>query len=268
MAPPVALNHSLKLPLMIVLFGSMITFFPELLKADSTSNGGAKGMNSSLPSEDYESALKKFYEKDRIGGYKNDIDGAIADLSHVIELDSKKAWVYMLRAGIKERKDDWNGAIADWNRAIELDPQNAECYERRAFDKAAIKDLTGSLADRNRVIELKPKDPGAYIQRAYFKETMKNSDGAIADYEMAVKLRPDKSNYIQLAQGKARKGDYDGAIATGYIAIKLTPQDAAIESNRFLKDFLRTMYFRRANAKKAKGDKEGAAADLKKSKEL
>ena len=54
---------------------------------------------------------------------KNDLDGAIADFSKVIEMNGKdQAFCYYFRGMAYYRKSDLNHAIADLSKAIEIKP--------------------------------------------------------------------------------------------------------------------------------------------------
>src|SRR5271170_6283914 len=48
---------------------------------------------------------------------KGDLDGALADYNHAIELDPKNAVAYDDRGLLKQNKGDNDGALADYNKA-------------------------------------------------------------------------------------------------------------------------------------------------------
>src|SRR5882724_3529440 len=70
-------------------------------------------------------------------GVKGDIDGAIADFTHAIELYPKYGTAYNNRGLAKKNKGDLDGAIADGTRAIELDPKDAGAHSNRGIAKQA-----------------------------------------------------------------------------------------------------------------------------------
>ena len=59
------------------------------------------------------------------GGCAWAIEGAIADYTNALELDSKNVKAWVARGFAEGRKGDNEGAIADYTRALELDPENA-----------------------------------------------------------------------------------------------------------------------------------------------
>jgi len=121
---------------------------------------------------------------------KGDLDGAIADYTHALELDPKHASVYNNRGNAKRAKGDLDGAIADYARALELDPKYVFAYNNRGIARQAKGDLDGAIADFSRAVELDPKYVFAYNNRGNAKRAKGDLDGAIADYTHALELDP------------------------------------------------------------------------------
>jgi tetratricopeptide (TPR) repeat protein len=130
-------------------------------------------------------------------GEKGDLDGAIADFSHAIELDPKNAIAYSNRAHAKRLKKDAAGALADCTRAIELDPNFAEAYFERGTLKGRNKDADGAIADLTRAIKLKPDYAFAYYNRAVAKKATGDKAGADTDFKSAA-----AANKVSLLNGK------------------------------------------------------------------
>ena len=57
---------------------------------------------------------------------KGDLDGAMADYNHAIQLNPNYGLAYRNRGNAKQKKGDSDGAIADFNRAIKLGSQSVE----------------------------------------------------------------------------------------------------------------------------------------------
>ena len=80
-----------------------------------------------------------------------DPDGAIADYSRAIELDSDDADAYYSRGNAKSELGDHYGAIADYSRTIELTPDFAANYLYRGVAKSKLGDRAGAEADRKAI---------------------------------------------------------------------------------------------------------------------
>ena len=87
----------------------------------------------------FDQAVEKFEE----GNYQ----GAIADLTTVIEMDPQDAVSYYNRGLAKSHIEDLQGAIADYNKALEIDPQGAFTYANRGLAKKFGNDLLGACDD-------------------------------------------------------------------------------------------------------------------------
>ena len=129
---------------------------------------------------------------------QGDLDGAIAEFDHAIELNHEST-AYMERAEVHMEKGDSDGAISDYDQLIERYPEGVY-YLKRAGLKMKKSDYAGVIADSSRAIELlarhyasHPNDHStfilaqAYSERGEAKEAMGDAAGAIPDYENAVK---------------------------------------------------------------------------------
>lgn len=105
---------------------------------------------------------------------------------------------YYNQGGAKQTKDDLDGAIADYNHAIELDPKYVGAYYNRGAAKQAKGDLDGAVADYNHAIELNPKYANAYNNRGIVKHAKGELDGAIADYRHFCELSESGQDYPRL----------------------------------------------------------------------
>src|SRR5207249_5184060 len=121
-------------------------------------------------------------------GFNGDRNGAIADLSHAIDLDPKSEPAVYRRGAFKLQKGDYDGAITDLSRAIELSPNTADYYSDRGLAKLRKRDNDGALADYNGAINLDPKNAGAFNSRGVIKKSKGDLDGAIADFTKAIEL--------------------------------------------------------------------------------
>jgi tetratricopeptide (TPR) repeat protein len=129
---------------------------------------------------------------------QGDLDGAIAEFDHAIELNHEST-AYIERAEVHMNKGDLDGAISDYDQLIERYPEGVY-YLKRAGLKMKKSDYADVIADSSRAIELlarhyasHPNDHStftlaeAYSERGEAKEAMGDAAGAIPDYENAVK---------------------------------------------------------------------------------
>jgi len=129
---------------------------------------------------------------------QGDFSGAAADYSHVLEFDPKNADAYASRGDVKDAQGDYDGALADYARALELDPKNADFYTDRGETKGRHGDDSGAMADYARALELDPKDAYIYESRAITRQNQGDFAGALPDYDKSIELKPDDSFYPYL----------------------------------------------------------------------
>jgi tetratricopeptide (TPR) repeat protein len=144
---------------------------------------------------------------------KGDFDGAIADYDKAIERNPNYALAYTNRGLTKELKGNHNGAIADWTEAIELDSKFALPYYNRGTAEYHEGNLDSAMADLDKAIELYPQYAFAYGNRGIVKELNGDLNGAIADFEKTIELIPGYAfAYGLLADAKQSKGEFEAAI--------------------------------------------------------
>jgi tetratricopeptide (TPR) repeat protein len=119
-----------------------------------------------------------------------DLDGAMADFNHAIELNPKDDAPYYNRAQARRLKKDTAGAIADYTRAIELGSTNPAAYNNRGNARAENNDRDGAISDYTRAIELKPDYGRAYYNRAAARKDKGDASGAAADFKRAREIDP------------------------------------------------------------------------------
>ena len=96
---------------------------------------------------------------------KNDLDGAIADFSKVIELNGKdKEFCYYFRGIAQYRKGNPTQAIDDLSKAIDLKP-DPRFLDDRGNLLARQGELDRAIVDLNKAIELTPQFAKAYGDR-------------------------------------------------------------------------------------------------------
>ena len=102
--------------------------------------------------------------------YGEKID-AIADWSTVLRLAADQPEqellvnAYVARAVLRADEQDWEGAIADYSAALELNSDFAEIYSNRGVARAALNDFEGALEDHSETIQRLPEYAAAYVNR-------------------------------------------------------------------------------------------------------
>jgi tetratricopeptide (TPR) repeat protein len=180
---------------------------------------------------------------------KGDLDGAIADYNHALELDPNDAVASYRRGLAHQAKQDWTDAEADYSQVLSLNPENADAFSNRGFVKQAQGDLDGALADYAQALLINPKIPKAYYNEGLIKVQKNELDAAIEAYDKALDLDPNMAiAYYNRGNAKNTEGNLDGAIGDYTQALALDPKIALAYCNRGF-------------ARQSKGDLDGALAD-------
>ena len=119
---------------------------------------------------------------------KNDLDGAIADFSKVIELDGKgKEFCYYFRGIAHYRKGNPTQAIEDMTKAIELKP-DPRFLDDRGNLLARQGELDSAIVDLNKAIELAPQYAKAYGDRGLVQLMRGDTTNAEIDFKRCFEL--------------------------------------------------------------------------------
>ena len=178
-----------------------------------------------------------------------DFDGAIADYSEAIRLDSRMPEAWCARGAIWGEKGEYDKALADSNEALRLKPDYVEALNNRGNAWGEKGEYDKAIADYDEAIRLKPDHVSAWNNRGNAWLATGEYDKAIADYDEAIHLKPDYAE-AWLNRGNAwdGKNEYDKAIADFDEAIRLKPDYEA-------------SYFNRGNAWLRKSEYDKAIAD-------
>jgi Tfp pilus assembly protein PilF len=125
---------------------------------------------------------------------KNDLDGAIADFTKVIEMNGKdQEFCYYFRGLAHYRKGNLNQAIDDLSKAISMKP-DPRFFDDRGNLLARQGELDRAIADLNKAIELAPQYAKAYGDRGLIKLMRGEATSAELDFnkcfELDSKLEP------------------------------------------------------------------------------
>lgn len=122
----------------------------------------------------------------------NDLEGAVAHFSEVIDADPTFRLAHASRGAAFLRLERIADAIADFDRAIELDPSHARAYHLRglAHERAGHPDQ--ALADMNRAIEIDPDYGAAYLSRSAFYGRVGKESEAFEDIQAYTAISEEK----------------------------------------------------------------------------
>ena len=207
------------------------------------------------------SSAVDYFESGVVRLQKNDLEGAINDMSKAIELNPRyvEAFfirgqclflkreferaqldydkvieyaprmrgverVYNNRSMIRVFKGDIEGALHDLEEAIALNPNYADSYSNRGVIRAFRNDQTGAASDYEKALQLNPNLPVAYINRGILRFERQNLEGAMTDFNRALELVPNAAKpYVDRAVLRTLKGEIDLAITDIRKALTLDP---------------------------------------------
>jgi len=119
---------------------------------------------------------------------KNDLDGAIADFTKVIEMNgSGQEYCYYFRGMARYRKGSTTEAIDDLTKAITLKP-DPRFLDDRGNLYARVGDLEHALSDLNKAIELSPQYAKAFGDRGLVRLIRGEVAAAETDFKKCFEL--------------------------------------------------------------------------------
>lgn len=124
-------------------------------------------------------------EKYRLGDY----DGAIADYSKALDLNSSYIGAYNNRGLAKSKQGNFDGAIADYSQAIKMKPTFTDAYFNRGAAEFLQGNFDAAIADFTKTISLKPDHQSAYFHRGLARDCQTNFQGASEDLAKALDLK-------------------------------------------------------------------------------
>ncbi|MDE5638881.1 MAG: tetratricopeptide repeat protein [Odoribacter sp.] len=179
---------------------------------------------------------------------ENEPELAIADCVYALHRSSDYR-AFLLIAHAQTELGNTNEAINSLTQATELKDDVMEIFLLRAAAYYKAEQYDNALTDINRAIELAPEEEAVYMQRAKIQEHFHNYEAALEDYATVTNLNPfHEQAYLESGRILMEQQRPDEAIR--YF-------DEALETNP---DFGKA-YLARAEAKKLKGDNEGAQKD-------
>lgn len=136
---------------------------------------------------------------------KNELDGAIADFSKVIELNGKeKEFCYYFRGLANYRKGNPTQAIDDLSKAIEL-KQDPRFLDDRGNLLARQGELDRAIVDLNKAIEIAPQYAKAYGDRALVHLMRGETNTAEQDFKKCFELDSSLEAQFRVAANRLKQ---------------------------------------------------------------
>ncbi|MDR3142425.1 MAG: tetratricopeptide repeat protein [Tannerellaceae bacterium] len=181
---------------------------------------------------------------------------AIADCLKALELEENNPLAWFLLGKAKRIANDLAGAIEGLTKALSIKDDFTDAYLLRSEILFETNQPGEALPDVEKAIELAPDEESAYLLRGQIHDKLNDFSAAADDYNRVLELNPFNTDaFMFLGALLISAGNPDDAIQCFNEAIELKPDFA-------------NAYSERAKAKALKGDREGAAADIKTAGEL
>lgn len=164
----------------------------------------------------------------------DDLDGAVADASHAIELNPFITDAWEVRGVARQNKGEAKEAIADYDEALKLLPHNRQIMFNRAMALCETSDTAKAEEAFAEILRYFPSFGNAYLGRAKLLLAKADTVGASADIEKALSINPNSLNGYILRASIAidQRRDYANALLDMDRAVKLEPKLAGLYINR------------------------------------
>ena len=160
-------------------------------------------------------------------------DEALADLSHLIQVDSNNAKWYLKRGSMYSNDfRDAEKSLPDLSKAIEIDSNYIGAYHVRGRAYYRLRQYEKAMADYSKLIEIDPNDAYAYCYRGDIYTRTGHYDKAISDYTRTIEIdRKYFMAYNNRGEVYLRQSEYEKALGDFDKAISLQLPDFPIACN-------------------------------------
>lgn len=166
---------------------------------------------------------------------RGDYEGALADISKLLELDAKSADAYNLRGTAYFNQAKYAEALADYTQAIELNPKHADAYANRGNTHYRMQDYKAAIGDYDKEVELRPESQYAWNRRGVGCEVVGNVMDALTSYDKALALDPKFADaWFNRGDVRRKLGMLKAAIEDYSQAVELEPGRAGYFNTRGL----------------------------------
>jgi tetratricopeptide (TPR) repeat protein len=143
----------------------------------------------------------------------NDVEGAIADYTRVVQINPKQDVAYNNRGILRYQLGNKEGAIADFNRALTTNPVSSITYCNRGIVRSELGNAMGAVEDFSNAIQVDSNCLPAYFQRGLARTQMGNKMGAVEDFSHVIRLNDQEAAaFLYRGMARTKLGDRIGAI--------------------------------------------------------
>lgn len=132
---------------------------------------------------------------------RHDYDGALADLTRALELDSGKPEYFYERGRVLVAKQEYPKAMADFDRAIELKPDYVEALMSRAEMSIGAKRVAEAITDLGAVDKIAAKQSDVRFEMGFAYERAEQLALAIAQFDLWLAAHGDDARRFYAFQG-------------------------------------------------------------------
>lgn len=223
-----------RLAVLVISFGLALP--SGLAKDDAELNRMLKEATELYDARDYARAIELYDSILKFAPYANNVrttyaeakyrhgdkDGALRELSTVLNSEPDHAGAFRVRALILYRDRDYQGSLGNIELAIRYNPENVWAHALRADIHVALNNTEEALADLTRAIEIDPERPLVFLARAQLHSRRSEHSFALADYSRAIQLNPQEVDGM-VARGWLRfyRHDWAGALQDARRTIEL-----------------------------------------------
>ncbi len=154
---------------------------------------------------------------------REDDESRMADLTAAAEKDATNLEAYQARAALRLKNSDVDGAVADLQHVLTQDPNNTRVAEVAVRQLVDLNHVPEALELMTKTIEKKPSE-GLYRLRAILYRMEGKEEEALGDLNKALALQPkDSHSLLQRAEISLFREDIKSAKRDLREAIKLDP---------------------------------------------
>ncbi len=157
--------------------------------------------------------------------YKHELQRALQDCEHAVQLNPKAASLVYNRATIRYHSGDIDGAMLDFAQASRMDPDLSLAYAGLASVHVKRNQFDLAIEDYSAALRINPA-AWIYYGRGWTYANKQEYDAAIADLGEAIRLGSGAEGYYWRGRCYAEKGDYGRALRDFDQAIRLQPNAA------------------------------------------
>jgi tetratricopeptide (TPR) repeat protein len=112
-------------------------------------------------------------------------------LDEAIRRAPGSAEAYAERGSVRARLGDLDGAVADYTKVVALESRQGDPLFNRCLARTSQGDHRGAITDCSTVISENPSHSGAYFARGNARWLLGHADQARSDWVRAMELEPD-----------------------------------------------------------------------------